>query len=337
MFSPVPSLEELSLRAEVEWEGRVQHVVVRVEAWPGVGYAVLSCVLEETGGKYFIRNGKAFYQTVRFDKWVCRYAAIDVSSDKPRNKVKFSARGEEKIRSIVCRAFALNNADWGVVRLFQLPQLSGKPRVVADFRESLWWCPAPVWTNFVPFRLTPATTALAPEESAAQQQLLSAWDDKSSDAYFSWKWATLSKEERDAQLIGFDGNWRELELVMQLILTGASQLWQSESSLEWMFDPGRCWSNIDSGTDNEAAADVIVEEWHPILQSYFLPSWQQSHLTDHPCVERFWSHYGILEVVSFDRPPTAHEQLEAKLALRDWLADKATPEEAARLLASLDG
>ncbi len=338
MFSPVPSLEELSLRVEVEWEDRIQHVVVRVEAWPGAGYAVLSCVLEETGGKYFVRSGKAFYQTGTSERWFCRYAATDDCSDKPCNKIKFSARGEEKFRSIVRRAFAFNNADWGVIRLIQLPQLPNKPRVVADFVDSLCWCPTPdpLWPNLVPFRLLSAPTALAPTENAAQQQLLSAWNDKSSDAYFAWNWAILSQKERYSLLTGFDGDWQELQTVMRLILTGASTLWREETALEWVFRPTEPWSNLDSGTDNEEAADVIVEAWHPILQSYFAPSWQENRLATHICVEQFWSQCGILRSVSIDSPPTAHEQLEAKLALRDWLADKATPAQTARLLASLD-
>ena len=36
------------------------------------------------------------------------------------------------------------------------------------------------------------------------------------------------------------------------------------------------------------------------------------------------------------RLPTAHEQIEAKLQLRDWLAAAATPDVAAALLTSLD-
>ena len=333
MFEIYPGLENLELRVEVDWQGRKRQVTVRVETWPGASYAVLSCEFEDEGSKYFIKSGKAFYQTGTSDRWFCNYAVHDANSGQPRNARKFSDRGEAKFRALVRYAFAENDAKWGVVRLIQLPELPGKPRVVVEFPENLCWCSTPLWPDFTPFRLP---SALSLDEHAAKQQILDAWQDESSDAHFAWQWAMLTQEERYLQLTGFEGNQQELEVVMRSILQGTSKLWRVEKALEWILSPEEPWSNIDSATDNEEIAYEVVKAWYPILQSYFAPAWQEKRLTNHLCAQKFWEQRGFLPVVSVDSSPTAHEQLEAKLQLRNWLADKATPDEAARLLASLD-
>ena len=55
-------------------------------------------------------------------------------------------------------------------------------------------------------------------------------------------------------------------------------------------------------------------------------------LEQHICAREFWRHAETLENVRVDEPPTMHEQLEARLELREWLEDKATPDEIARML-----
>ena len=335
MFAIYPGFEDLTLRVEVEWRGSKRMVVARLEQWPGASYAVLSCTREDTGSKYFVSNGKAFYQLSAPQRWLCRYVAYDIHSRKPQNKTKFNTRGEDKFRSIVQRAFRENNANWGVIRLVQLPELPKKPRVVAEFPENLCWCLNPLWPNFMPFRLEPAPTELDLEENIAQQQILDAWNDESSDAYLAWNWATLSKEDKRRQIAGFDGDWNELEHIMKLIMQSSTSLWQLDNEWSWWFSLSNGSGYLDSSNGREDEGTSLLECWREVLCAYFRPKWREEWLIKHLCVNEFWKEFGIFGDV-FVKNATAHEQIEAKLALREWLRDKATPAVAASLLASLE-
>lgn len=81
----------------------------------------------------------------------------------------------------------------------------------------------------------------------------------------------------------------------------------------------------------------FLTQWDELIPEHCFPHWRIDWFHQHLCVIRFaLNHCSSLSHVKMNEPPTAHEQLEAKLALRDWLKDKATPAVAARLLASLD-
>ena len=332
MFPSYPGFEDLPIRVQVEWQGRARPVVARLERWPGIKGAYFVCSFEDADeGEWIVRLGHAFHSVENLTRLVCRYAAHDLESHEPRNSRKFSTRGEQKISALVQRAFVENNANCGVVRAIRVPDLPDKPSIVVEYSKGLFWCPNPQWFDFTPFHLKDGSTRLPLNASEARQQVRDEWQDGSSDVRFAWEWATLSLEERFVRLTGFRGNWRDLEDLMSLILMAASSLWQTRTSLEWMFDPGAGWIHIDSATDNEAAAALIAEKWMPTLQRYFVPCWE-SNCLNHPAADLFWRHHGVLPTVWFEEPPTAHEQLEAKLRLRDWLEDKATPAQIKELL-----
>ena len=331
MFPAYPGFEDLPLRVKVQWQGRKRPVVARLERWPETNKAVLVCALDNDEGEWIVRMGQAFYFMGAPSRLLCRFVGYDVKTRASHNLRKFSDWGKAKLSRIVRRAFAENNANFGLVRVLCLPKLPNFPRIVAHSTENLFWCSTSQWQSFVPFRLEPAPIALDSNSDKAGQQLQNAWEDQNSDAYFAWQWAALNREERLKKCTGFEGDWDELKEVMELILRASSALWDLDSGWNWWFNVGNDGNDISSRNDYEVEGELILKPWQPILDARFRPKWREKWLTRHLCVAKFWREEGVSEDVYIDAV-TAHEQLEAKLQLRAWLQDKAMPAQIKQLL-----
>lgn len=161
------------------------------------------------------------------------------------------------------------------------------------------------------------------------------WANENSGLRFAWEWAQLSKTQRRRTVIGFDGDLSELQEIMVLVLNSSSLLWQNSLLWYWCIhvNPARDRIYAHAGTQSEELGEKYLAQWNSFLRAYFLPNSRRFPIELHPCAQDYITTAGE---VWLRQAPTAHEQLEAKLALRDWLRDKATPAVATPLLASLE-
>ena len=320
MFPAYSGFENLPLRAEVEWRGQERAVVARLERWPNSGDAILACAFEgEEAGERLITSGDTFWHLGAPHDWLCRYALYDTATRKPQS---WSERGQLKLRSCLQRALASGKLSFASV--YALPDVPAPNLVLAE-GDVLYWCYGPDQSRFVPFYLTRKLPANAQD---ARDQLCSAWHDRASDARFAWDWANSTDHKRLYLLTGFAGARHEVERAMKMILCNKSSLWETESCWRWNLSESELSGESWSGADDE-----LLELWNRWVRNHYYPDLNSLLRREHPCVQELWSER-VREVrVTVNGPPSMHEQLEAKLWLRDWLQDKATTEQIAELLA----
>lgn len=326
MFPAYPRFEELPLRIEVEWNGRKRPVVARLVSLPNSWGAFVLCQFADGGneGEWLVCEGKKLYSPGAPHKLLFRYLAHDISTRQRINKRAWSERGAEKIRSHVKRAFAFE--DFSVARVFVLSQLPAAPRIILDESGITHW-----WKNeeLIPFSLK---NELSLDANQAQQQLIEAWQDGKSDAHFAWQWAQMSEAQQLFLLTGSSGGWDELEGLMKLVLTSSVTLWQADFGWTWELggETGEIWNQ----SYTTETTDELLGQWGTVLREHYFPALNPSLRLQYPCVKELWAKQ-VAHVVWVDvgNSPSAHEQLEAKLALRAWLRDKVTPQQTEELLA----
>ena len=319
MFPAYPGFENLSLRAEIEWRGRKRRVVARLEQWPDSDDAVLVCDFEdEEVGEWLVARGDAFWRPGTLHDWLCRYTVYNIATREPQS---WSEAGQIKLRFCLQRALACGKLSFASV--YVLPDAPA-PNLVLVESDVLYWCCGPERSSFVPFHLI---RKLAANAQDAQHQLYSAWSDRTSDARFAWDWANSTDHKRLYLLTGYGGDCHEVERAMKMILRNKSSLWETESRWRWNLSESELSSESWSGADNE-----LLEPWNRWVRNHYYPDLNPLLRREHPCVQELWSER-VREVrVTVNGPPSMHEQLEAKLWLRDWLKDKATPEQIKELL-----
>ncbi|RYX86838.1 hypothetical protein EON83_01255 [bacterium] len=202
------------------------------------------------------------------------------------------------------------------------------------------------WTlqNTTPFDWSPAPLHLTPEQMLDIAE--TRWNQPESELRFAWQWANWDESERFKQTTGAKGDATELAQVMMWTLSCSPKLWQHGTCWEWGIwgqsreetDEDNYWlRNHSDGQFNptdELMAHEQMEEWSQLLQSYFMPQWRKDWIEKYVCVRNFWIYRPLCEV-ELTSPPTMHEQIEARLLLKDWLEGKTTPDEASRLISLL--
>ena len=320
MFSAYPDFENLPLHIEIEWHGCKRRVAVRLGQWPNSDDAVLVCDFEDkVAGEQLIARGELFWHLNNPHNWLCRYAVYDVATHEPQS---WSERGQVKLRSCLQRAFALGKLSFATV--YALPDVPA-PNIVLAETDILYWCCGLDRSNFVPFNLMQKLPANAQD---AQYQLCSAWRDRASDARFAWDWANSTDHKRLYLLTGYAGALHEVERAMKMILLNKGSLWETESSWRWNLSQGELIGESRSGADDE-----LTEPWNRWVRNHYCPDLNLLLRREHPCVQELWAERVREVAVTVNGPPSMHEQLEAKLWLRDWLQDKASPEQIKELLA----
>ena len=326
MFPAYPGFESLPLRVKVEWRGRKRAVVARLQQWPNSDDAVLVCNFDdEETGEQLIARGDAFWRLGTPHNWLCRYAVYDIATREPAG---WSERGQFKLRSCLQRAFASGKLSCAII--YALPDVAA-PNLVLVESDVLYWCYGPDRSSFVPFHLMRSLPADAQE---ARHQLESAWQDRLSDARFAWDWANRTEHEHLYLLTGYAGASHELKQTMRRVLQASSALWQGESI--WMWNLSAQEGELTGASRNFRGDDDLLEPWNWWVRSHYFPDLAHHLRRNHPCVADLWEKRvrGIARVQV--AAPTFHEQLEAKLWLRDWLQDKASPEQVQVLLAALE-
>ena len=335
MFPIYPGFEDLSLRVEVDWRGQTRTIVARLEQWPDSEEAVLVCSFEgnKSAGEWFIITGKGIYCRRNPNRLLRRY--VEYNGPRPQCKWRFSSRGSRQIKALITRAFHQNN--WGArpVPAAYLSELPGSPRVVIKIHPHFLWCPTTNWHDFLHFKISNRPTGLSYLQREDKGQLLNYWKDRDSDARFAWQWASLSRAAKSQLLTGYEGDITTLTRLMREVLLSSDLFWRHAPMWHWRIcivsTQGRLYG-YSPVTKLKAELDSL-SLWESALRAHFMPLAQPNLLQYHSCIE---DDLRTLGQVFVRQPPTAHEQLEAKLALRGWLRDKATPDVAASLLASLE-
>ncbi len=193
----------------------------------------------------------------------------------------------------------------------------------------------------IPFSIADESTRLSERNAEAYAQLRSIWKELSSDARFAWQWSSLDRNQKYLELTGLQRKSEvrarieaEMERVMKLILINY-ELWGPDEAWSLYFALGNR-SVIGHEDGRLEKNDQHLYQWNQLLLNYLMPQFRHDWLRRHACVWDCWSADAPSVNVETESYPTAHEQFEAKLALHDWLADKVTPDVAARLLAGLD-
>ena len=169
--------------------------------------------------------------------------------------------------------------------------------------------------------------------AAMREQLRAAFNNERSEARFALKWLHLSPEEQDNKRLQFERETLEpMRKLLSAVLQSQIEIWEHDAALLWCLygagyaDPD--WSEDklvftnSPGTPNSLQIPPRLERWKRAIWNNFLPC-DDDWLLFALCV-REWQDMGVVEVEA--APPTAHEQIEALLLLRDWWNQHFPPE-----------
>ncbi len=309
-------------------------VIARLEQWPETDQAVLICSFEndKSAGEWFLTTHVGLYCRRNPSRLLHRY--VEYGGPRPPCKWRFSSRGSSQMRSLIERAFRQNR--WGVkivpISVVYLPELPDSPRVAVHKHPYFSWCPTTNRNDFLQFKISSRPAEFSPPQSEMKGQLLNCWKDRDSDARFAWQWASLSRNAKIQMLTGYNGNMDELTHLMRKVLLSSGLLWRHAPRWHWRICiipiQGRIYGNAP--TKSLEAELKLLELWDSVFRAHFMPQAQPNLLQYHSCIE---DDMRTLGQASVRQAPTAHEQLEAKLALREWLHNKATPPQIEQLLA----
>ncbi len=341
MFAPFPGFEEVSLRIAVGWRGAQCRAVARVKRWPDGSGAVLTCALEsrESEGEWVITRAGGtpyFVEDSLRGAW-----GLDDEADVWTPTSALDADTTDEFCDAVRRAF--KNDLFQLARVFRLPAPHDSNVVALTQTRSVWHNK---WDFMSPVVFHSSYNYADLGEAQARAQLLDEWEDEQSDARFAWNWASWSGDERLRQLSGIPEYFADLERKMKLILRASTALWRHNERLHWRFCPWAERENLAEHQSQQFPVDLndgasLVENnlhlWRPLLLEGYQPQWRDKWAAKHGCVSYTIQakERGFVEI-QLHQPPSAHEQLEARLALREWLGTPATSDVAAVLWASLD-
>ena len=341
MFASYPGFEELPIRVEVEWRGQTRPVRAQFEQWPYWPQTVLVCTFEDapTEGEWMLFSGRSLRGFHKPEQRIQSYELAHGESSEPHPMMEFLEVELERLHEAIRRVFSNPNPpQTSIARLIALPELVDEPRLAVETEAGWFWCSDGRDPNFVPFKIGCAPLPVDMRDS--QAALRRAWHDESSDARFAWNWALQNDKERVRSLTSFEGDWdwHEIERVMSWVLISASALWKLDGGWLWEISADARHDILEDRSHGDVNPGTILDEWIAFIRNLYVPDWRESLVTNHQCARDFCGSHGCnIGLVQMLDAPTAHEQLEARLALRDWLAQAATPDVAALLLASLDG
>jgi len=166
-----------------------------------------------------------------------------------------------------------------------------------------------------------------PSADAAQieSELLTAWNDETSDLFYARGWLLLTQEEKYARLIHWKrGDEHEFKAMMEIVWRALVASGDEKSS-QWAFRPyaNKFGFAEWDGNDwyNGLEQPVAFEPWGEALVTWFGPCWNQELINQHLCADygssRANNHFWIGACAR-----THHEQLEAARTLSDWLDER---------------
>lgn len=162
-----------------------------------------------------------------------------------------------------------------------------------------------------------------------------------SDCFFAWRWMQMNSDEQQKVISQFKrGEYDEFIQVMKWV-TYENISFNAQSSVEWMIDLTLRWDQVSSasliqsnkyqflGYSNSVYREKI-NSLLSVVEFYFSPGHDVS--LERYSVIKHCSLVSHFEIYLCFSAPTHHERLEARLRLREWLADKVAPNEIPALL-----
>lgn len=150
---------------------------------------------------------------------------------------------------------------------------------------------------------------------------------------FAGRWSSLDFQDRYDVMLG--ENLGQLEQVMRWILRCEPRLWELDNGWTWFLLPQSERINLRGRHEADEFENYAVEvpffvRMNQLLKDYELRL-SAPLLEKHRCVRNLLR-FDLSAQVHLETPPTAQEQREAASQLRQWLRDKVSDAEAARLL-----
>ena len=157
--------------------------------------------------------------------------------------------------------------------------------------------------------------------------IMAALETPGSYAEFLWQWMRATSEEREKIWQSKLEERAELKRLMTNILHCLPELWEQTHEFRLQYDYSDWASDWHCSSDYQALNDASLSpyakrwiiSWQSYLSAHFYPTYVRQI---QPFIEQ-----KIYECVPYNshvvRPPTAHQQLEARLQLRAWLQGNA--------------
>ena len=164
--------------------------------------------------------------------------------------------------------------------------------------------------------------------------------DTRSDCAFVWRWMQCDAQEKIQLIFSVD---REVVEICERVLCAYAwnhPSWSDDTPLKWVFQIGvSSCENPKEDTFLVGGNGTAANQLNASGYNFFLRTLIWKHLDSHkkrkleeqiaPNQKTYLQHHHWIIKVPI---PTAHERLEAKLQLRDWLRDKVSPDELAELM-----
>jgi len=156
-----------------------------------------------------------------------------------------------------------------------------------------------------------------------------AFGDESSEVNFAWRWARMNEEERYAWFFDGSDGLKAQEHLVRIVLQSADELWEEHALVSWRrgLSAGEGWFYDERHRRiREPQLPLNLERWRHFINAH--AGQNQWKAADSQRFVRYWL-IGKQKMRSFDVEvprPSAHERLEARLELRDWLEQNVSPQ-----------
>lgn len=186
------------------------------------------------------------------------------------------------------------------------------------------------------FRIPTEDGKIASDAAALKTQLLNLLRDTTSEARFAFDWLYLSHHQRQKKLFNFErGNLGEIQRLLYAVLQSQPDIWADDETLRWLtpvqhkhlkrpkklrdaLGVADSFIGIFSAPGTAIKIPPRFKEWRKLLWNYFGPSINEEVLLFSLCIRHWEANINSDPIATEVAPPTAHEQLEALLTLRDW-------------------
>ena len=246
-----------------------------------------------------------------------------------------SSASPDELRACFAHGWKRNLAG----RLLPLPDsASPQSSVLVGANSTLFWLPN---SDSAYFSETTHSTKWSGDlwelpEAEFANQFMSEWNDANSLPRRAWEWHQLSSEEKSwSQLAWTSGSQRELENLTRAMMHSDSELWQERD----LWGINYRFNSAGSATVESVRARTIlrppsarIARLGALFLAHNCARLQRPPLLPALTPARSFSPDGYAFIHQRFSPPSQHEQLEAHLILRDWLANKVSASEAKQLL-----
>ena len=136
---------------------------------------------------------------------------------------------------------------------------------------------------------------------------------------FARAWAGLEWEEQKARLSGLTAeNEREYRTGVRRVLWAQRELWAQNEPVEWYLNPNGGVNLYVFDETEDFQTPPRVENWAKLLFQSYVRALTPEQIVAHVVLKEAQAYQDHILEFETD-PPTAHEQLEAHLELREWI------------------